>query len=101
MRAIETFEEFWPFYLSKHRLFITKLFHIVGTLGAILWIIECLLSGRYILLPIAIAIGYGPATSSHLLFERNKPVSFYSLKFARWSFLADLKMVYSSLTGKL
>ena len=32
---IQTFEEFWPYYVKEHRKQATRIFHFVGTTGAV------------------------------------------------------------------
>lgn len=97
-KRIESFEEFWPFYVKEHAKPKTRRFHFVGTTAVIG------LLGAAVLLrkgwPVALApiAGYGPAWVSHFFVEGNKPASF---KYPLWSLVADFKMWGKIATGTM
>lgn len=93
----ENFEEFWPFYMNEHAKPITRKLHFIGTLSAhILVIIALIFDWRFLIL--APIVGYGLAWYSHVFIELNRPASF---RWPIWSFIADNKMVYLFLTGRM
>ena len=93
---IQSFEEFWPFYLREHALPVTRWFHFVGTNLAFAVIVAAVASGRPWLAPLALLPGYGLAWYSHFFIEKNKPASF---TYPAWSFAADMKLWGLMWTG--
>ena len=96
--AIETFAEFWPFYLREHKKPATRTLHFVGTSGSLVLLLTAAVTGRPLLLVPALLCGYGFAWYSHFFVEKNKPASF---KQPLFSFAADWRMWALTLAGKL
>ena len=94
----QTFEEFWPFYLSQHSNRTCRNLHLFGSTLAILWWIGCLISFKFTLIWVALVIAYGFAWIGHFVFEKNKPATF---TYPTWSFQGDLKMLGLFYSGKL
>lgn len=88
-KRIESFEEFWPFYVKEHSKKATRTFHFVGTTAAVACAAAGVLLRKKWLLAIAPTLGYGPAWVSHFFIEGNKPATF---KYPRWSLRADFVM---------
>lgn len=96
---IADFETFWPFYLGEHRLPKTRTMHFIGTTGALFMLIATAITGHAaVLVPLALVFGYGFAWVSHFFMEMNRPASF---KYPLWSFIADCKLWFMTLTGKM
>ena len=95
---IETFEQFWDFYVGEHRKKATRLFHFVGTTAAVSCAAVGLLTKRRWLLLVAPFFGYGPAWISHFFIEKNKPATF---KYPLWSLQADFVMWWKTLSGQM
>jgi hypothetical protein len=94
---IGSFKEFWPYYLAEHSKPLTRILHLIGTLlGTTLLILAFALSS-YLLIVIGLIAGYAFAWFSHFAVEKNKPASF---KYPLWSFLADYKMAFMTITGR-
>lgn len=85
----KSFAEFYPFYLTQHRHFGTRLLHVVGTSLVLLNISWALATRQPRWLLLSPLLGYGPAWLSHLLCERNRPATFQN---PLWSLMADFKM---------
>jgi hypothetical protein len=68
----ETFNEFWPYYLSEHADPNTRLLHTLDTAMALAFIVLLALSGDLRFLAAAAVAGYGLAWVSHLL-HRTQP----------------------------
>ena len=97
-KKVESFEEFWPFYVRKHSLPSTRIMHFVGTTASFLVIGAAAALQMWWLLLAAPVAGYGMAWISHFGIEKNKPASF---KYPLWSFLADMKLWALMLTGRM
>ncbi|REE55432.1 hypothetical protein A8990_1683 [Paenibacillus taihuensis] len=95
--SFQSYEEFWPFYLSQHSKATTRGWHFVGTSCVLLCIIASfLIEWRMFLL--APVIAYGLAWISHFFIEGNKPATF---GHPVWSLRADFRMYGYMLVGKL
>lgn len=95
---IQSFAEFWPFYLSEHRLPACRLLHFVGSTAALAVLAAAIYFRNPWLLLLALLVGYGFAWVGHFGIEKNRPASF---KYPLWSFAADWKMWFLMLTGRL
>lgn len=96
--AIQTYAEFWPFYLREHSLPVTRRFHFVGTSLGVATGIAAIATGRAALIPAALVAAYGFAWFSHFFIEKNKPASF---KYPLWSFISDFRMAGLMAVGQL
>ncbi|HVH42877.1 MAG TPA: DUF962 domain-containing protein, partial [Labilithrix sp.] len=95
---IETFEQFWDYYVGEHKKKATRLVHFVGTTAAIGCVAGGLLTKRRWLLLLAPVVGYGPAWASHFFIEKNKPLTF---EYPLWSLRADFVMWWKTLSGQM
>jgi hypothetical protein len=95
---IESYHEFWPFYLQQHAKHDTRLWHIVGTGASSVLLVASLVSFSYELFLGAVAVGYGPAWVAHLAIEKNHPATF---RYPIWSLISDYRMSAAWLTGNL
>jgi hypothetical protein len=94
-RRIESFEEFWPYYVGEHAKKTTRSFHFVGTTAALGCVAWGILLRKKWLLALAPVAGYGPAWISHFFIEKNKPASF---TYPLWSLRADMVMWWKMAT---
>ena len=99
MEAPQSFEEFWPYYVSQHQDPTCRKLHFVGTTIAM----GCLaVSPMYPPAALAAPVaGYGLAWIGHFVFEKNKPASWEGVKHFAWSLRGDLKMWRLMLAGKM
>jgi len=95
---IQSFAEFWPFYVREHSLLSTRLMHFVGTSLSFVAVGAAVVTQSWWLLLAAPLAGYGMAWISHFGIEKNKPASF---KYPLWSFIADMKLWALMLTGRM
>ena len=84
-----SFQEFYPFYLSEHKNLTNRSLHFVGTSLSLVNIFLALQTGNLIFMLIGILFGYGFAWVGHFFFEKNKPASF---NYPVWSFMGDWVM---------
>lgn len=95
---IDSFEDFWPYYVRAHKSPLNRAFHYVGTSCGV----SCALAGiatfNPLLLAAAPVVGYGPAWAGHFFVEGNRPATF---GYAFYSLLGDFKMLSLALRGKM
>ena len=97
MSGQETFDEFYIRYLKAHSRPETKIVHIVGTLTGIAVGAFCLWKGLFLGVVGAILGTYFVLGLSHILFEKNLPLT---LEKPFWSFLSDFRMIFSFFRQK-
>jgi hypothetical protein len=95
---IQSFDDFWPYYVGAHKKPVNRALHYVGTSCAL----GCVATGALTLNPLwllaAPVVGYGPAWIGHFVVEGNRPATF---GYARYSLMADFKMLGLALRGKM
>jgi hypothetical protein len=96
----ETFEDFYPYYISEHSHPDNRRLHVIGTGLAILCLSQVVLWGvwgglKYLIL--AGIIGYGFAWAGHYFIEKNKPATF---TYPAWSLMGDFRMFWEVVTRK-
>jgi hypothetical protein len=97
-KPIESFEEFWPYYVLEHRKPETQALHAVGTSLGLVGAAAALATRRPWLIPLGLVGAYGMAWYSHYRIEENRPATF---KYPLYSFAADFKMFGKILRGKM
>lgn len=95
---IQTFREFWPYYVAEHSKPANRALHFIGTLTATASLIVLIVSGKWYWFPLAFVPGYAAAWIGHFFIEHNRPATF---KYPLWSFISDYKMVGLMLVGKM
>jgi hypothetical protein len=95
-----SFQEFWAYYLSQHLHPRTRQVHAAGTVAAILTGITSLRRRKWKTFFLSPLLAYGPAFSSHWIWEKNSPVVLSKGK-PIWAAMADLTMVAKVLTGRI
>jgi hypothetical protein len=99
MEMPESFEEFWPYYVSQHQNPMCRRLHFAGTTIAM----GCLAVAPFYP-PAALAApvaGYGLSWIGHFVFEKNTPASWGGAKAAWWSLRGDLRMWRHMLAGTM
>ncbi len=95
---IESFEDFWPFYLNEHRNPLNRKLHFIGTLLALINLSGFLITRKKRFLLAAPLSGYLFAWIGHFIVEKNRPATF---KYPGKSLRGDFKMFALMLQGKL
>ena len=95
---IQSFAEFWPYYIGEHRSPVGRGLHYLGTTLAVLTAITAAVTGTGWLVPVALVLGYGPAWVAHFFVEHNRPATF---KHPFYSFLGDWVMFTDILAGRI
>ena len=98
MKTIQTYAEFWPYYLREHAQPATRGWHYVGTTLALTLLVYLLATQKWALIPLIFVCGYFFAWMSHGLIEKNKPATF---TYPLWSLKSDFKMFFHFATGTM
>ena len=114
MKQHETFQEFWPLYVSQHMNSWNRLLHFIGTSLSLITLIHLLwqvilfrdwfLGPIWILMsaiwhiPVALVVGYGFAWIGHFCIEKNRPATF---QYPLWSLYGDFKMYLLMWQGRM
>lgn len=98
MNRIQTFKEFYPYYLSEHSKPATRALHYVGTSLFFVLLITGLVRGKWYYFALLPIMGYGFAWVGHFFVEKNKPATF---QYPLWSLASDFVMYFQWLTGRL
>jgi hypothetical protein len=96
-QRIQSFAEFWPFYVREHSLPACRALHFIGSTLALAVLVAAAFYSPWLLLAVPV-VGYGFAWVGHFFVEKNKPASF---KYPLWSFVADWKMWAMILIGRM
>ena len=72
--------------------------HYVGTSLGVVITIYAVVSAQYLLIPVALLVGYACAWVGHFFFEHNRPATF---QHPLWSLMGDWVMLTHFLTGRL
>ena len=97
-QRIQSFEEFWPYYLGEHRNPVNRALHFAGTSTALALLAAGAATMNPLAIPAALVAGYGPAWFGHFFIEKNKPASW---TYPLWSFRGDFKMYWMMLSRQL
>lgn len=97
-RRIETYEEFWKFYVREHSNRTNRRLHFIGSTGALACALAAIVKRNPKYLLAAAVAGYGGAWIGHFGFEGNRPATF---KYPLWSFVSDIRMWSHMVRGRL
>ena len=94
---IQSFKEFYPYYLSEHEDRTCRRLHFIGSTLVLICLVLAFTHSWLFALAMPFC-GYGFAWVGHFVFEKNKPATF---KYPLWSFMGDWVMYKDILAGKL
>jgi hypothetical protein len=95
-KRFQSFNEFYPFYLTEHQNNSCRVLHFIETCLFLVFFITAVASGHYKLLWFCLLVGYGFAWVGHFFFEKNKPATF---QYPMWSLFFDFKLYFQILLG--
>jgi hypothetical protein len=98
MRRYTTFADFYPYFLSEHSVRATRRMHFVGLALALGFGALAIATLQWPWVIAAFVSGYGFALAGHFIFEKNVP---YTLKQPLYGMLADFRMCFEMLTGRI
>jgi hypothetical protein len=87
---IETYEEFWKFYLRQHAHPATKMVHALGLALALVGMGWAAVQGDWLLIPVCVLGGYAILWTSHFVIEHNLPATW---TYPLWSLKSEFRMV--------
>ena len=97
-RTLNSFAEFYPFYLSEHSNRTCRRLHFAGSTLGLVFIAVAIATGTWWWVLAGLVCGYAFAWIGHFGFEKNKPASF---KRPLYSFMGDWVMYKDIWTGKV
>jgi hypothetical protein len=95
-----SFEDFYPYYLSRNQHPTNQRLRLAGTafvaLALVMVVLDGLIdaAGWLVMAPI---VSFGLAWIGHHFFERNQPTS---LSHPLWTFMADCRVAWDTLKGR-
>ena len=95
---IQTFTEFYPFYLGEHAHRTSRRLHFVGSSIGLILLVSAALTLNGWLIPLSLLQGYAFAWVGHFFFEHNRPATF---KYPLLSFMGDWRMWWDILRGRI
>ena len=95
---IQSYEQFWPFYLGEHSNPLNRKLHFIGTSLVVGIGATALVTGQWWMLPAMPVAGYGFAWYGHFIVEKNRPATF---TYPLWSLRGDFEMWWKTITGEL
>ena len=95
---IQTFNEFYPFYLGEHAHRTSRRLHFVGSSIGLVLLVSAALTLNGWLIPLSLLQGYAFAWVGHFFFEHNRPATF---KYPLFSFMGDWRMWWDILRGRI
>jgi hypothetical protein len=95
---INSFEDFWPYYVRAHQNKNSRRLHFVGTSAAMTLVGLGVLTRKITPILLAPVAGYGMAWIGHFLVEGNTPATF---GHPLWSLKGDFKMWRMILEGTM
>ena len=98
LKALHSFAEFYPIYLSEHSNRTCRRLHFVGSTLSLACLVALVTTGQWWFLPAGLLCGYGFAWIGHFGFEKNKPASFSR---PLYSFMGDWVMYKDIWTGRI
>ena len=97
-KTINSFADFYPFYLNQHSNRVSRVLHYLGTTLSMLVLLFALYTQQWLFILLAFVLGYGFAWVGHFFFEKNKPATF---TYPFYSLAADYVMLFQAFTGRL
>jgi len=94
---IETFSDFWPYYVLQHASPGTRALHAVGSVLALVTLGLAFVVNLWLLVAVPL-VGYAFAWYSHFFVEHNKPATF---GHPFYSLAADYRMLFLMMAGRM
>ena len=97
-QRIQSFREFWPFYVGEHANPLNRKLHFIGTTLVLICALTALATQRWWLFALMPVCGYSFAWVGHFIIEKNRPATF---KYPVYSLAADFVMYGKMWAGAM
>jgi hypothetical protein len=94
---INSFADFWPYYVRQHARSRTRVLHAIGSVLSIVMLGVAFAVNLWFLVAVPL-VGYAFAWYAHFFVEGNKPATF---GHPFYSLIADYRMVFLMMAGKM
>src|SRR6185295_13005188 len=94
---IESFADFWPYYVRQHAKARTRVLHATGSVLSVVMAGLALAISPWLFLAVPV-VGYAFAWYAHFFVERNRPATF---GHPFYSLIADYRMVFLMMAGRM
>ena len=94
---IESFSDFWPYYVRAHSRSRTRILHATGSVLSVILLGVAFAVNLWFLLAVPVA-GYAFAWYAHFFVEHNKPATF---GHPFYSLVADYRMLFLMMAGRM
>lgn len=94
---INSFSDFWPYYVRAHSRRRTRVLHAIGSVLAVVMLGLAFAINLWLLLAVPV-VGYAFAWYAHFFVEGNKPATF---GHPFYSLIADYRMLFLMMAGKM
>ena len=94
---IDTFADFWPYYVRQHASPGTRVLHAIGSVLALVMFALAFVVSLWFLVA-APLVGYAFAWYAHFFVEHNKPATF---GHPFYSLAADYRMLFLMMAGRM
>ena len=98
MSRVDSFAQFYPYYLAEHSNRLCRRLHFIGSTLVILALLAAAFTGRGRLLWLLPLFGYGCAWIGHYVYEKNRPATF---RHPLYSLMGDWVMYVQMLRGRV
>src|SRR5438105_6318612 len=95
--SIQSFDDFWPYYVRAHSRGRTRVLHAIGSIAAVVMLGISFAISLWFLIAVPL-IGYAFAWYAHFFVEKNKPATF---GHPFYSLAADYRMLFLMMAGKM
>jgi len=95
---MNSYREFWPYYVDQHRRPGTRRLHFIGTTAVIGCVLLAIIRANPWYLVLGPVVAYGPAWIGHFFVERNRPATF---RHPLWSLVGDFHMYGLMWAGRM
>jgi len=94
---IQTFSDFWPYYVRQHASPGTRVLHAIGSVLALVVLGLAFVVNLWLLAAVPV-VGYAFAWYAHFFVEHNKPATF---GHPFYSLAADYRMLFLMMAGRM
>ena len=94
---IESFSDFWPYYVRAHSQSRTRILHATGSVLSVILLGVAFAVSLWFLFAVPL-VGYAFAWYSHFFVEHNTPATF---GHPFYSLVADYRMLFLMMAGRM